>query len=151
MRMGDKGDVYDASCSARDALDLVASKWAMLILPALATGPMRNAALLRRIGGISQKVLTQTLRVLERNGLILREDRGTVPRHVQYRLSRLGESLTQALRVLDQWAEHHFPELDAARERYDALHVSRREVAAPAQRLSPGANRGRSGKSRFRT
>jgi len=82
------GDVYDASCSARDTLELIASKWAMLILPALAAGPVRNAALLRRIGGISQKVLTQTLRDLERSGLIVREDKGTLPRCVEYRLSQ---------------------------------------------------------------
>jgi DNA-binding HxlR family transcriptional regulator len=118
--MSKTGDVYDASCSARDALELIASKWAMLILPALAAGPMRNAALLRAIGGISQKVLTQTLRDLERNGLILREDKGTLPRRVEYRLSRLGKSLSQVLSGLDRWAERYFPELDAARERYDA-------------------------------
>ena len=129
------GDVYDASCSARDALELIASKWAMLILPALATGPVRNAALLRRIDGISQKVLTQTLRDLERNGLILREDKGTLPRCVEYRLSRLGNSLSQTLIILDRWAERHFPELDAARERYDAKQASLRSIV-PAEQLS---------------
>ncbi len=114
------GDVYDPSCSARDALELIASKWAMLILPALADGPMRNAALLRKIGGVSQKMLTQTLRDLERNGLIIRQDMRTMPPRVEYRLSRLGASLGRALTVLDCWAERHFPRLDAARERYDA-------------------------------
>lgn len=123
--MRKNGDVYDPSCSARNALELVASKWAMLILPALAAGPLRNAALLRRIGGISQKVLTQTLRELERNGLIVREDKGTLPRRVEYRLSRLGNSLSRTLSVLDRWAERYFPELDAARERYDARQASR--------------------------
>jgi DNA-binding HxlR family transcriptional regulator len=118
--MGTNGEVCDTACSARDTVALIAAKWAMLVLHALETGSMRNAALLRRVGGISQKVLTQTLRDLERNGLIVREDRGTVPRHVEYRLSRLGESLSQALSVLDCWAERYFPELDAARERYDA-------------------------------
>lgn len=114
------GDVYDPSCSARDALELIASKWAMLVLPALAHGPMRNGQLLRKIGGISQKVLTATLRDLERNGLIVREDKRTRPRHVEYRLSRLGASLTRTLTVLDRWAEKHFTELDAARECFDA-------------------------------
>jgi len=114
------GTVYDPSCSARDALELIASKWAMLILPALAKGPMRNAVLLRKIGGISQKMLTQTLRDLERNGLIIREDMQSMPPHVEYRLSRLGASLGRALTVLDRWAERHFLRLDAAREQYDA-------------------------------
>lgn len=112
--------VFDASCSARHALELIASKWTMLILPALAEGPMRNGALLRRIDGISQKMLTQTLRELERNGLVIREDRQTIPPHVEYRLSPTGRSLSAALIVLDRWAERHFPALDAARERFDA-------------------------------
>ncbi|HEY7978581.1 MAG TPA: helix-turn-helix domain-containing protein [Rhizomicrobium sp.] len=112
------GDVYDPSCSARDALELIASKWAMLILPALADGPMRSGALLRRIGGVSQKMLTQTLRELEKNGLVIRQDMQTVPPHVEYRLSPLGASLSDVLVALDRWAELHFPELDAARERF---------------------------------
>lgn len=89
-------------------------------MTALAEKPARNGALLRKIGGISQKVLTQTLKELERNNLIERRDLGTVPPHVEYRLSTLGRSLGDALVVLDRWAERHFPELDLARERYDA-------------------------------
>jgi DNA-binding HxlR family transcriptional regulator len=116
----DTPSVFDPSCSARDALELIASKWAILILPALARGPMRNGALLRQVGGISQKMLTQTLKDLERNGLVVREDRGTAPPHVEYRLSPLGRSLSKALITLDRWAELNFPALDAARERFDA-------------------------------
>jgi DNA-binding HxlR family transcriptional regulator len=78
-----------------------------------------SSALLARIGGISQKMLTQTLRDLERNGLIIRQEVRTVPPHVEYRLSRLGVSLSDALAVLDRWAERHFPELDAARDTFD--------------------------------
>lgn len=118
--MNHRGDVYDPACSARDAIELISSKWTMLILPALAQRPMRNAELLRRIGGISQKMLTQTLRELERNGLVVRRDLGTIPPHVDYRLSRLGASLGKTLTILDRWAERHFPQLDAARERFDA-------------------------------
>ncbi|QAZ41665.1 helix-turn-helix domain-containing protein [Mesorhizobium sp. Pch-S] len=113
-------NVYDSGCSARDALELIASKWAMLILPALSGGPMRNSALLRKIGGISQKMLTQTLKDLERNGLVIRQDMQTVPPHVEYRLSALGSSLSEALITLDRWAERHSGDLDAARERFDA-------------------------------
>ncbi|MEM9628927.1 MAG: helix-turn-helix domain-containing protein [Pseudomonadota bacterium] len=114
--------VFDASCSARHALELIASKWTMLILPALAVGPMRNGALLRRIDGISQKMLTQTLRDLERNGLVIREDRQTIPPHVDYRLSPLGQSLSHTLEILDKWAETNFSALDLAREQYDLRH-----------------------------
>ena len=118
--------VFDATCSARHALELIASKWTMLILPALAGGAMRNGALLRQIEGISQKMLTQTLRELERNGLVIREDRQTVPPYVEYRLSALGRSLTVSLVVLDRWAEQNFPALDAAREKFDARQMRRR-------------------------
>jgi DNA-binding HxlR family transcriptional regulator len=114
------GDVYDPSCSARDVLDLIASKWIMLILPALADGPKRNNELLRKIGGLSQKMLTQTLRDLERHGLITRASKGSARPHVEYKLSALGVSLSAALTVLDDWAERHFAELDASRERFDA-------------------------------
>lgn len=98
----------------------------MLILPALAAGPMRNGALMRRIGGISQKMLTQTLRDLERNGLIVRNDQKTVPPHVEYRLSPVGKSLSDVLVTLDRWAEKNFPALDASRERFDAARPARR-------------------------
>lgn len=113
------GSVFDETCSARHALELISGKWAMLVLSVLAEGPMRNADLMRRIGGIAQKVLTETLRDLERNGLVIRDDFQTKPLHVEYRLSQLGKSLSDALIVLDRWAERNFPELDAARERYD--------------------------------
>jgi DNA-binding HxlR family transcriptional regulator len=113
-------NVFDAECSARHALELIATKWAMLIMPALSRGPMRNSALLRKIGGISQKMLTQTLRDLERNGLVVRRDMQTVPPHVEYELSHLGRSLSEALITLDNWAERHADALDAARERFDA-------------------------------
>ncbi|CAD6550938.1 winged helix-turn-helix transcriptional regulator [Paraburkholderia sabiae] len=120
------GNVFDEACSSRLALELIASKWTLLILPALQDGPMRNNALLRKIGGISQKVLSQTLRELERNGLVIRDVRGTKPLHVEYRLSALGVSLSDALVTLDRWAETHGGALDAARERYDASAQSHR-------------------------
>ncbi|MFT4185197.1 MAG: helix-turn-helix domain-containing protein [Rhizobium sp.] len=124
-----KADVFDSSCSARHALELIATKWAVLILSALAQGPMRNGALLRKIGGISQKMLTQTLKDLERNGLVEREDHRTIPPHVEYRLSDLGQSLEQTLIALDRWAECNFPALDKARERHDAEASKQRRVA----------------------
>lgn len=112
--------VFDPDCSARDALELIASKWSILILSALREGPMRNGALLRKIGGVSQKMLTQTLRDLECNGLVARKCLETVPPYVEYRLTPLGRSLSESLAVLDRWAERNFPHLDAARERFRA-------------------------------
>lgn len=118
--------VFDPECSARDALELISGKWSVLVMSALADGALRNGALLRKIGGISQKMLTQTLKDLERNGLVERRDFATVPLNVEYRLSPLGISLSQVLTGLDRWAERNFPELDAARLRYDAARKSRR-------------------------
>ncbi len=112
-------DVFDASCSARHALELISTKWAILIMSALAAGPMRNGALLRKVEGISQKMLTQTLKDLERNGLVQRHDQQTNPPHVEYSLSAVGLSLSETLISLDRWAERNFPELDRFREKYD--------------------------------
>lgn len=118
--------VFDPECSARDALELISGKWSVLVMSALADGALRNGALLRKIGGISQKMLTQTLKDLERNGLVERRDFATVPLNVEYRLSPLGISLSQVLTGLDRWAELNFPELDEARARYDAARKSGR-------------------------
>ena len=125
-------DVFNAACPSRHALELISGKWVPLLLPALADGPPRNGELLRRLDGISQKVLTQTLRDLERHGLLLREDLRTVPPHVRYRLSELGRSLNVALLALDRWAETHHQELQAAAGRHDA-----RQAAGP-DRPAPG-------------
>lgn len=113
-------NVLSQACPSRAALELVAGKWPLLVIPALAPGPLRNNELLRRVEGISQKVLSQTLRELARNGLVLREDHGTVPPHVEYRLSALGLSLSETLIALDRWAERHHDALRQAREDFDA-------------------------------
>src|SRR5450830_505938 len=114
-----QADIYSLACPSRKALELVGSKWALLIFPALAAGPMRNNALLRKIEGISQKMLTQTLKELERNGLVTRCNLETAPPHVEYELSPLGESLSETLIALDNWAERHHGDLQRAREQFD--------------------------------
>ncbi|ASU39301.1 PadR family transcriptional regulator [Herbaspirillum sp. meg3] len=113
-------DIYRLACPSRKALELVGSKWALLIFPALAAGPMRNNALLRKIEGISQKMLTQTLKELERNGLVTRCNLETAAPHVEYELSPLGESLSETLIALDNWAERHYADLQRAREQFDS-------------------------------
>ena len=115
------GDVYSATCPSRIALDLVGSKWALLIIPLLAQRPFRNNELLRQVEGISQKMLTQTLRDLERNGLVNRIDHKTVPPHVEYYLTELGRSLSNTLEVVDRWAETNFSKLEDARNIFDRL------------------------------
>jgi len=115
-----RGNVYDPECSARDVLELVGSKWVLLILPLLQAGPLRNARLLESLSGISQKMLTQTLRELERHGLIHREVFPGKRVRVEYTLTELGCSLSQVLAPLDRWAEANFVQIDLAKARYDA-------------------------------
>ena len=113
------GNVLSASCPSRAALEVVGSKWALLIVPLLARQPLRNNELLRQVEGISQKMLTQTLRELERHGLVERIDHQTVPPHVEYRLTELGRSLSEALVVIDRWAERHYAAVASARMAFD--------------------------------
>jgi DNA-binding HxlR family transcriptional regulator len=118
MSANEAPSVFDETCSARHALEVISGKWSILIMSALADGPMRNGALIRRVGGISQKMLTQTLKELEFNGLVIRRDHQTIRPKVDYRLSELGQSLAKTLTVLDRWAEDNFTRLDAARSEF---------------------------------
>lgn len=90
----------------------------MLIFPLLRTRPYRNSELLRAVNGISQKVLTETLRDFEVHGLVLRHDYGTVPPKVDYRLTDLGRSLADVMSILDEWVVEHYHDMAGARERY---------------------------------
>ena len=110
-------DVFNATCPSRRALELIANKWALLILPALRDGALRNHELKRRVGGVSQKMLTQTLRELEDNGLVQRHDHGTAAPHVEYRLTPLGRSLSEVLLAVDRWVETHHEQLRPAGRR----------------------------------
>lgn len=112
-------NVYAEACPSRAILELIADKWTLLILPALRKGPMRNGDLLRLVEGVSQKMLTQTLRELERNGLVERIDHKEVPPRVEYALTDLGRSLSEAVRRLDGWAEAHIPQVLAARMSFE--------------------------------
>jgi DNA-binding HxlR family transcriptional regulator len=90
-----RGDVFDSNCPSRAVLDHVTSKWAVLVLVALRGGPLRFSALRRRIGGVSEKMLAQTLRTLEGDGFVAREVAPTTPPQVTYSLTRLGLELTE--------------------------------------------------------
>jgi DNA-binding HxlR family transcriptional regulator len=109
--------VLDAQCPSRLVLDRIADKWTALIIQILARGTMRYAALQREIGGISQKMLTQTLRSLERDGLVQRTVHPVVPPKVEYSLTRLGRTLIEPLHSLCRWSEKHLAELQANRAR----------------------------------
>jgi DNA-binding HxlR family transcriptional regulator len=110
----------DAQCPSRLVLDRIADKWTALIIQLLSKKTMRYAELQREIGGISQKMLTQTLRSLERDGLVDRKVYPVVPPKVEYTLSRLGRTLIEPLRALCRWSEKHLAELQANRARAKA-------------------------------
>ena len=115
-----RGDAYDPNCPTRVVLDQIADKWAVLVLGALDDGPVRFNALKRRLAGISQKMLGQTLRDLERNGLVSRRVFATVPVTVEYSLTALGERLTERVNDLRVWAEKHIGQIVAAQSAFDA-------------------------------
>lgn len=114
------GDAFNAACPTRIVLDQIADKWTVLVLGALESGPVRFNALKRRLQGISQKMLGQTLRQLERNGLVERRALATVPVTVEYSLTPLGADLTGPINALRIWAETHIGLMLTAQERYDA-------------------------------
>ena len=119
-----KPNAYAANCPTRQILDRVGDKWAVLILLLLRDEPMRFNALRRAIEGISQKMLAQVLRSLERDGLIKRRVIATVPVTVEYSILPLGATLAAAVDPLRDWAESNLKEVLAAQRRYDAQRKS---------------------------
>ncbi len=113
-------DVYSDRCPTRQVLTRIADKWALLILDLLRAGPHRFSALHRRIHGISHKVLSQTLKKLERDGLVSRTAFPTVPVTVEYALTPLGTSLTGAVSAVAHWAESNMDAVAEAQRDYDA-------------------------------
>lgn len=115
-----KQDAFDvARCPVRGVLDRIGDKWSLLILIALASQPSRFNSLSRTIPDISKRMLTQTLRNLERDGLLLRKVFPTKPPSVQYRLSALGESALEPLAALVDWAERSGVAIETARRHFD--------------------------------
>src|SRR5207245_10642254 len=112
-RMSSAPSVLEPQCPSRLVLDRIADKWTALIIQILARGTMRYAALQREIGGISQKMLTQTLRTLERDGLVQRKVHPVVPPKVEYSLTQLGRTLIEPLPRLCRRSEHQLAELQA--------------------------------------
>jgi DNA-binding HxlR family transcriptional regulator len=109
-------NVLDQNCESRQALDRIADKWSVLVVYALADGPRRHGELMRMIEGISQKMLTQTLRSMERDGLVERKVMNQIPPHVEYSLTPLGTTLKEPLVAICAWAMEHLPEVQRARE-----------------------------------
>ena len=110
-------DPWSGTCPSRNVLGLLASKWVALLIPLLRRGPRRNGELMRGAAGISQKMLTQTLRDLERHGLIGRRDYAEVPPRVEYALTPLGESLAKTIVALDDWVIRNYSDMAKAAAR----------------------------------
>jgi DNA-binding HxlR family transcriptional regulator len=113
------GTAYDLACPAREVLELIANKWTVLVVDALAEDAKRYSELRREITGVSQKMLTQTLRELERDGIVVRTVYDTKPPSVEYHLSELGSTLVEPIAAIRGWADTHFAEISRARRASD--------------------------------
>ncbi|WP_307847086.1 helix-turn-helix domain-containing protein [Micromonospora sp. D93] len=113
------GSPYRADCPTRHILDRIGDRWTVLIVGALWDGSARFSELRRRVEGISQKMLTQTLRGLERDGLVRRTVHPEVPVRVEYALTEAGRTLREPLRALQQWSIAHLADVSTAQETYD--------------------------------
>ena len=114
-----RGDVYNGDCPTRQILDRIGDKWTALVIGLLDERTMRFSELQHSIGGISQKMLTQTLRNLERDGLVTRMIYAEVPPRVEYSLTEMGKTLAKPLAVIRQWAESNIGAVSAAQSHYD--------------------------------
>ncbi|PZE30029.1 MULTISPECIES: helix-turn-helix domain-containing protein [unclassified Curtobacterium] len=110
---------YARDCPTRQLLDRIGDRWTVLTLGALVDGPRRYSAIAGRVDGVSQKMLTQTLRALERDGLVTRTVFPEIPPHVEYALTDAGWSLRTVLAGLEDWATGHMDDVLAARAAYD--------------------------------
>jgi DNA-binding HxlR family transcriptional regulator len=126
---------YERSCSAndggravRDLLDRIGDKWSLLVVGTLKDGRMRFTELQRHIPGVSQRMLTLTLRQLERDGLLTRTVHAEVPPRVEYELTGMGTTLIESSLALAGWAIQHYPAIEASRADYD---TRRAPVPAP--------------------
>ncbi|GGK44402.1 transcriptional regulator [Planomonospora parontospora subsp. parontospora] len=136
----DTGDDYDVlqwdtreDCEVRQILDRVADKWSLLVIALLDRRSLRFTELRREIDGISQRMLTRTLRHLERDGLVSRTVHPTVPPRVDYELTPLGATLHDTIRALVTWTEEHQNEIAAARAAYDVREAAERQAAERAE------------------
>lgn len=116
-------DVFAPDCPSRLILEHVTSRWGVLALAALLDGTLRFSELRRRLPGVSEKMLTQTLRTLERDGFVRRRPRPVIPPHVDYDLTPLGEEAALRVHGLARWTEAHVADVAAAREAYDTAHA----------------------------
>lgn len=119
--MRSKPDISLEACTYSHVLEIISNKWTTLAIYAMEDGQIRYGDMMRRIEGISQKMLTQTLKQLERNGIVHRKLTPSVPPTTEYSLTPLGESLLPLLNALKVWANEHLDGVKQARVSYDSL------------------------------
>ncbi|MBB6344309.1 winged helix-turn-helix transcriptional regulator [Nonomuraea muscovyensis] len=119
LRQYGGADAFLRECQARIVFDMFTNKWAGLAMGALLGGPRRFNELRRMLDGVTQKMLAQTLRALERDGLVTRTVYPTIPPRVEYELTELGRSASAMLRAIGEWSGEHADEMIAARRAYD--------------------------------
>ena len=117
-------DPYVRDCPTRALLDRIGDRWTVLVVGALSDGPMRFGEIVRRIDGVSAKMLTQTLRGLERDGLVCRTVYPEVPPRVEYELTEAGHSLRVPLKALEEWAKTHMADVLTAQDDYESAVAS---------------------------
>ncbi|MBU1335393.1 MAG: helix-turn-helix transcriptional regulator [Alphaproteobacteria bacterium] len=119
QRWNEAADLAVGTCPVRGVLDRISDKWSMLLVMTLASGPRRFNQIRREVPDISQKMLTQTLRDLQRDGLVARRVFDTKPPSVEYRLTPLGQSIIVPFGYLIEWASGNLPRIEEAREEFD--------------------------------
>jgi DNA-binding HxlR family transcriptional regulator len=117
--------IRERALQSKDAIELLSNKWRIAILHILSEGPLRTRDIQTAIPEVSAKVMTQTLRGMERDGLLVREVHSTGTRHVEYRLTPMGTSLIAPLRDLCRWAKANMGRRDRARERFDRIQTTK--------------------------
>jgi len=116
-------NAFSLSCPTRQMVAALSDKWVTLVVVALTDGPLRFSELLQRIEGVSQKMLTQTVRTLERDGFVSRTVTASVPVRVDYELTALGLELLPVLAAIKSYAEAHMPDIQVARAEYDRVAI----------------------------
>ncbi|WP_336319492.1 helix-turn-helix domain-containing protein [Streptomyces lavendofoliae] len=117
-------NVMDAMCPSRQVLEHVTSRWGVLVLAALLERPYRFSELRRFIGGVSEKMLAQTLQTLERDGFVHRDAQPVIPPRVDYSLTALGREAAEQVWALARWTERHVGDVRRAQEAYDEARAS---------------------------
>jgi len=131
-----KANLFDPNCSSRDVLELIGNKWTMLLLCALYDSKTRTGQLKRKLEGISQKMLTQTLREMQQHGIVKRISYPEVPPRVEYELTELGYSLAELVVNMERWIVKHHAVLLAARARRSAVRAEAEKATASSRTQS---------------